>query len=60
MNPPAEPAHPDQQEMDWRFRMTELEERVTFTFWLAIGAELGVAALALLLLVSAWRKGKAT
>ena len=42
----------------WSFRgrVTVLEDRVGFTFWLAISTEVGVLALALILLFDAWRQ----
>ena len=46
----------DEQEMELRGRVTVLEDRVGFTFWLAISAEIGVLALALILLFDAWRQ----
>jgi hypothetical protein len=45
----------DAEEMELRGRMTMLEDRVGLAFWLAISAEVGVLALALILLFDAWR-----
>ena len=49
----------DEQEMELRGRLTVLEQRVMLIFWLAIGAEIGVIALATLLTLGAW-KGRTT
>jgi len=46
----------DEEEMELRGRVTMLEDRVGLTFWLAIAAEVGVLALALILLFDAWRQ----
>lgn len=44
------------KEMDLRGRMTVIEQRVGIIFWLAICAELGVVALAVMVCLRAWRE----
>lgn len=44
---------PDALEMDLRGRVTVLEERAELIFWLAVFAELGVIALAAVIIIAA-------